>query len=139
MTDASVLEVCEIHKSHTPANLTVEVHHVIPVAWQLTWGPVVPPFPGNDPDGRGELWDARTVPLCPTGHRNVHAWITRFMHALAPGGGAAGSTDPAAAYKAAKGGSGLQQAQWAYQALVRFTAVGGSLQQLVAAGEWGES
>jgi hypothetical protein len=29
------------------------------------------------------LWDNRGVWLCPTGHRNVHHWIVRLMHAIA--------------------------------------------------------
>lgn len=127
------MDACELHKAHSPANLTVEVHHVIPVAWQLFWQPQVAPYPGKDPDGRGELWDARTVSCCPTGHRNVHTWIVALMHALT-------GEDPAQARVALKGASRAGvQLDWAYQALVRFKAVEGSLQALIAAHEYGES
>jgi hypothetical protein len=35
------------------------------------------------PDDKREgvaLWDPRTVPLCRTGHGNVHYWLTYMMH-----------------------------------------------------------
>jgi hypothetical protein len=129
--DGSALPVCELHKTHSPANLTVELHHVIPVAWQLLWQPAVAPFPGRDPDGRGELWDARTVGCCPTGHRNIHHWIVALMKAL-PGG----SETPEAAKMVLGGNTGVQ-GTWAYRALFRFKEASGSLQELVAAHEWG--
>jgi hypothetical protein len=120
--------VCELHKSHSPANLTVELHHVVPVAWQLMWQPAVAPFPGRDPDGRGMLWDARTVACCPTGHRNVHHWIVALMHAVT-------GEDPLQAEHVVRGRR--DQYDWACQALLRFKEAGGSLQALVAAHEWG--
>lgn len=129
---ASPLVACELHKRHSPANLTVELHHVTPVGWQLTWRPPVAPYPGNDPNGRGPLWDSRTVAICPTGHRNTHAWIVKLMHALA------GGEDPQVAFKAAAGSTGGVQARWALEALVRFKQYGGTLAQLVAAHEWGQ-
>lgn len=134
METAAPIIACEIHKTHSPANLTIEYHHVIPVGWQqITWQPAEPPSPGVDPDGRGALWDDRRIPLCPTGHRNVHTWIVRIMHQLQ------GGEDLAGAYQRAHGGAGLAQAQWGYQALVRFTAVGGKLQDLIAAHQWGQA
>jgi hypothetical protein len=125
----SPLVACELHKLHAPRNLTVELHHIVPVAWQLAWQPAVAPYPGRDRDGRGMLWDARTIACCPTGHRNTHAWIVRMMHALS------GSDDPLTA-KLAVSPRGTQGAQ-AYLALCRFTQYGGRLQQLVAAHQWG--
>lgn len=123
---------CLLHKVHLPSNLTVEQHHIIPVAWQLQpFKPDVPMFPGPDPDGRGMLWDNRTVELCPTGHRNVHYWLVKLMHGLS------GSEDPLVAYKAVKG-RGVQFST-AYLALCRYKEAGGSLQALVAAHEWGMS
>ncbi len=124
----SPLVKCELHKEHSPANLTVELHHVIPVAFQLTWQPQIAPYPGMDPAGRGKLWDARTVACCPTGHRNIHAWIVRLMHAVT-------GEDPLQAEAAVKGHG--DQYDWACQALLRFKEPGGSLQELVAAHEWG--
>lgn len=126
---------CQIHKEHSPANLTAELHHAIPVAWQLHWQPTVAPFPGRDPDGRGELWDARTVTICPTGHRNVHRWIVELMHACTGENPMQAAIAVKALYhRTARG----PQFDWAVQALVRFKEAGGSLQVLIAAGEWGQ-
>lgn len=64
---------CSMHKLHAPANHTIEEHHVIPQAWQ------------HFKLGTEELFDKRTVPLCPTGHRNVHDCLVRLMKGLPPG------------------------------------------------------
>lgn len=119
MSDQSPKVPCALTKSHTPKNLTIEWHHIVPVAWQLFWQPAVAPFPGPDPDGRGMLWDTRGVWLCPTHHRNVHANIVALMHGLK----ALSATEKVTAA----------------QAPARFTAVGGVLSALVAAGEFGEA
>jgi hypothetical protein len=139
MESTSPLKTCELHKTHSPANMTLELHHVIPVAWQLAWQPAVAPYPGKDPDGRGELWDARLVPACPTGHRNVHAWIVRMMHMIDALVKAGGVADAEKAFKLVHASARDKQANWALEGLLRFHAAGGSLQQLVAAGEWGEA
>ena len=71
---------CQMHKVHSPKNLTVEWRHILPVSWQLsTILTGAPPFPGRDPEGRGMLWDERGVWLCPTGHRNVHLLFVQMM------------------------------------------------------------
>lgn len=62
--------VCEIHKSHSPRNLTLESHHIVPRAWQATWHPA---------DDQRILWAPRTIELCPTGHRNVHLILVELM------------------------------------------------------------
>lgn len=140
----STVEPCALHKLHTPRNLTTEWHHVIPVAWQLaTTLNGSPPYPGEDPDGRGMLWDDRGIWLCPTDHRNVHRWIVGLMHAAA----AAGSTDPLVAYKAVRPRVPPKEFAIAYDALTRFmgeAGYGGSQQAatlltLTAAGEWGQA
>lgn len=122
---------CAIHRIHYPTPETVELHHIVPVAWQLFWQPAQPwPFPGVDPDGRGHLWDARTIELCPTGHRNVHFYIVKMMHN-------AHSDDPLEAKKATPGRG--TQYELAYDALCRFAGAGGSLTALASASEWGQS
>jgi hypothetical protein len=127
--------LCQAHRVHGPTNQTIELHHIVPVAWQLMTAVADPPFPGNDPDGRGHLWDARTVALCPTGHRNAHFWIVRLMHAIA----GMESDDPQAAYaKLTLRERKLAEPQIALQALLRYQPYG-SLVALTAAGEWGES
>lgn len=123
---------CVLHKRHAPANLTVEFHHVIPVAWQLFFEPPEPwPHEGRDPDGRGRLWDARTVPVCPTDHRNVHYLIVAMMKA--PHG-----NDPAEALARITGHKG-PTLDMAYEALTRFAEAGGDIVSLAAAGEWGQA
>ena len=108
---------CTLGKFHRPVPLTVELHHLIPVGWQKTWQPATAPYPGTDPDGRGKLWDARTVALCPTHHRNVHWWIVRLMHGAKP--------------------SRSSECGVAQLALQHFTDAGGDLDALRKAGEWG--
>lgn len=128
--------VCALHKRHWPSHLTTEFHHVVPVAWQLMWQPALPwPFPGRDPDGRGQLWDDRGLLICPTGHRNVHAWIVLLMHA-------ARSEDPAQAIELVRSERAAARGiefETATMALTRWKEGGGELQALVHAGEWGES
>lgn len=122
--------VCALHKSHSPETLTIEYHHVIPVAWQVFYQPPEPwPFPGYDP--RSPLWDARTMPLCPTGHRNVHYLIAAMMKS--PHG-----IDPEETRKAIAGHAG-HTFDVAYEALTRFTEAGGSIATLAAAREWGQA
>lgn len=133
----TLAQPCAIHGTHTPVNLTIEWHHVIPVAWQLcTSAPSPPPSPGPDTDGRGMLWDDRGVWLCPTGHRNVHRWITTMMHAQA----AANTSDPAAALKAISGTTpATPEMLTAADALIRYTTeTGASLLYLTARNEWGQ-
>jgi hypothetical protein len=135
---------CTVHRVHAPRPLTVELHHVIPQAWQQVFtGPLRPEpeilaasrrVPGRGSEGR-KLWDARTVALCPTGHRNVHAWIVRIMH-LCPG------EDPAVATHLARHGDRRARGaefDLAVLALTRFKDAGGQLQALVAARQWGEA
>lgn len=129
------MAVCALHRVHTPRNQTLELHHVIPVAWQLRTPVDNPPFPGKDPDGRGMLWDSRTIALCPTGHRNVHYWIVTLMHKIAAQGG----EDVLKAYDALDPRMRrFAEAPIALEALQRFHPYG-SLLSLTAANEWGES
>lgn len=131
---------CVLHSRHAPVHRSSEKHHVIPVAWQIMFPPAKPwPHEGKDPSGRGVLFDARMVECCPTGHRNVHVWITRLMHALAGGG-----EDPLQAVKTVRAQYGSATARGlefdtALLALHRWKEAGLSLQELVAAGEWGMS
>lgn len=122
--DQSVpLAVCMAHKHHEPANETVELHHVIPQAWQHIWAP-----PGAALDSNG-LWDPRTAPLCPTGHRNVHFWIVRLMKT--------GLGDPIAMEKVVR--SRTFEFTIAKLGVSRYSAAGGDLVALQKRGEWGEA
>lgn len=67
------IQICEIHRTHRPRNLTVEEHHVVPQAWQHLW------VPASEPMVYGPLWHPETITLCPTGHRNVHFWLVKYM------------------------------------------------------------
>jgi hypothetical protein len=121
---------CALHKEHKPMNLTVEQHHILPQAWQRFWVP-----PGATISGKALLWDPRTVTLCPTGHRNVHALIVRVMKQVA----AQGNEDILAAVHAAGVAHSYPTGKTALLALERFTAAGGKLLELTAAREWGEA
>ena len=122
---------CSITTRHTPSPLTVEAHHLVPVAWQLFWKPQTAPFPGVDADGRGTLWDDRTVPVCPTHHRNVHALIVQIMRAVKQ------DTIPTLPSKATR--AHKAEYQIAQEGLQHLLDAGGSLVSLAAAGEWGEA
>lgn len=89
-------EPCVAHKQHRPLATGQEEHHVIPQAFQGFWHPAgvsleingVPTVGMTSLARPGEivrlavgLWDRRTVALCPTGHRNVHHWLVKAMHA----------------------------------------------------------
>jgi hypothetical protein len=134
---------CVVHRVHHPRALTIELHHVIPQAWQQVFtGPLRPePAIGDDHRRAGHgtegrhLWDARTVALCPTGHRNVHVWIVRLMHLCT-------DEEPAHAVAAARhvdASARGKEFDLAVLALTRFRDAGGSLQSLVAARQWGEA
>jgi hypothetical protein len=129
-------EICSLHTSHSPVNLTIEDHHVIPRAWQRFFAPAPDPsnaellYPGHY--GGETLWDARTVPICPTGHRNVHAIIVATMKRIAR----EEEEWPLAIYRAARSG---KQRDCAQLALERFVAAGGNLFHLTEFGEWGEA
>jgi hypothetical protein len=51
---------------------------VIPRAWQQSTEAARITAPARNREG---LFDARTVPLCRTGHGNVHFWLVRAMRA----------------------------------------------------------
>jgi hypothetical protein len=134
---SGIAGLCMLLHRHTPKPLSIEWHHIIPVAWQLfpDFTPVVPPFPGKDPSGRGMLWDARVAPLCPTSHRNVHTLIVESMREVART-----NTNVVPPMKSIVDGSHhTQEFLIATEALQRYLDVGGSLLALTAAGQWGMS
>lgn len=127
---------CALHRVHTPKNLTVEWHHILPVAWQLATPVATPPFPGMDTDGRGMLWDDRGVWICPTGHRSVHFLIVKMMRVILVG--AIDDTEAFAKLTAIE--RRMPEATIARNALIRYPAEsGGSLHALAASGEFGEA
>jgi hypothetical protein len=122
-TAAASAHACELHVAHDPAPMTSEWHHVLPVAWQLYWKPRGPePHPGEDPNGRGHLWDSRGVWLCPTGHKNVHWVLVRAMHANAVVPSGQGDTG-----------------QMAALGIHRFAEAGGDSRKLIEHGLWGQA
>lgn len=131
---------CDVHRSHDPAPAYLEVHHVIPQAWQATWRPEGRgPFPAPSPDTKGlELWDARTATVCRTGHGNIHFWIVRMMHVADD---LAVDDVPRLMHEVRSrlvGHSpGTDDFAVASSALIRFQEVGGDLGTLIAAREWG--
>lgn len=127
-------DACEQHKAHDPSVTYCEIHHIVPRAWQGFWQPADPPFPAKV-DGQ-ELWDARTVTVCRTGHGNIHFWITLLMHAW--GGGADLSTLAKLVREQHPEHLGHADFACALEALQRYEEVGGDLGGLVKAGLWGQ-
>lgn len=128
---------CSAHKSHAPEPSYTEQHHVIPQAFQHFWHP-----DGATPDGK--LFDARTVPLCRTGHGNTHFILVRLTRYFSeqqmtdPAQGDAETFVAALAKKALKGVKHEKAAaEIAQLGLVRWIAAGGSVQSLCEHGLWG--
>ena len=121
-------ESCALHRVHWPKPLYSELHHIIPQAWQVFWRPT----PVERSTQASSLFDPRTIPLCPTVHRNVHTWLVKLMRS-GPG------EDPLAAKLAVFGSKALTREQRvAYQALCRWKEWGGSLDALRSARLYGE-
>lgn len=138
ISNSFLLGPCSISVGHQPAHRTLEVHHVVPVAWQLRTPVATPPAPGRDPAGRGQLWDARTVRVCPTHHRNVHYWLVQMMKAvLVLGAGTPEAELPVAAFGSLDGvHRRTGEAHVALDGLQRFQPFG-SLLELAQVGELG--
>jgi hypothetical protein len=142
---------CEVHPltKHRPAaQRDEEDHHVIPRHWQQLWTPEKAPYPGvfKEFGVWQQLWDARTVKVPPTCHRNVHHWLVALMHELAQLRAVPfDSTTVVVASKAVskvnalRDKMALQELQWAAEAPLRFLAAGGDIGLLVRAQAWGES
>lgn len=135
---------CEVHSPHyrhQPPPRTLEQHHPIPRGWQALWAPQVAPFPGSY--AGVSLWDARTITVPPTCHRNVHYLIVRVMHALAGTSGPVTADDVDAAVRAVAAAEHTTprapELQCAALAPLRYIAAGGNVRTLIAAGEWGEA
>jgi hypothetical protein len=131
---------CSLKGRHHPKAAYSEEHHVIPVAWQQFYVPAASPqdaVPGKDPDGRGELWDSRTVPLCPTSHRNVHVLIVAIVHLLA----ARAAKSPGQAGHKALLEHGLAESELTVAVLgvQRFIGAGGDVGELAKHGLYGEA
>lgn len=108
---------CVAHKVHYPRSVAQELHHVVPQAWQVFWKPSTWTTKG--------LWHPETVALCPTGHRNVHHYIVAKMKAIA------GQEHIKVPHS--------KEAEIAQEALSIWIAAGGSLMDLVRAGQWGQA
>lgn len=111
---------CQAHESHRPRPHVNEFHHVVPRAWQAFWQP---------PNAR-PLWAPHTVPLCPSGHRNVHWWLVRMM------GVVINNDITEAAQEARRGvrGGPTSEQVIAVDGMRAFHEAGGDLQALKAAG-----
>jgi hypothetical protein len=133
--------LCSAHRYHTPMPSYSERHHVIPQAWQVAWQPAQPwPNGGPSPDRKGVvLFDARTVPLCRTGHGNVHFWLVATMRAYARLGDVGEAMHEAKA-RARTAGMHVVEADFAIAAtaMERWRAAGGGLHLLTSRGLWGE-
>lgn len=113
-----------------PFPLLSEEHHVLPVAWQQVWRPLTVKSAG--------VWDPRTVPLCPTSHRNVHTWLPRMMKLVSRIGE---PDDVRDILNATRWEHGIRRPPGEFfvaaDALHRWRAAGGRLLDLVAVGQYG--
>lgn len=125
---------CVAHSYHSPVPLYTELHHVIPQAWQRFWRPSTierPTWKGVE--GPPPLWAPDTVPLCRTGHGNLHVLLVKFMRAY----GQLDMPDGPERIEAAVSGRRGAEAQLAKTGMRRFQAAGGSLEALCGAGQYG--
>lgn len=131
---------CASHRSHSPEPTYLELHHVIPQAWQRAWTPgqtiVRPGF-------ENALFDPRTVALCRTGHGNTHYWLVRFMRAYSKlttmaEGGFRIEEACRRAEKQELAPRGRNDMGLALLGMNRWLNAGGSLQALCDAELWGE-
>jgi hypothetical protein len=108
---------CSLRRFHVPKTPATDSHHVIPRAWQHFYAEQ------HVRPGTTDLWDKRTVEVCPNCHRRVHEAIVAMMR-----NGHDYSESPLEARRAAFGGKRLTREQAiALEALARFRAAGGSL------------
>jgi hypothetical protein len=127
------MTVCSLARVHVPSQPNPDEHHVIPQAWQRFWTPHIAVSATRIVSDSGpDIWDARTVTVCPNHHRLVHQAIVAMMRA--------GTTEePAEAFKAAFGSNRTTKVrQTAYLALTRWVDAAGSLNALRTAKLWGE-
>lgn len=130
--------VCSLHSEARDHNLTVEAHHLLPVAWQAVW---TPPGATVKTTSRGPVWAPETVQLSPTCHRNSHALLVRLMKWMATPPGQA-ADDDAQRIDAARAALPGPLRRWremhvALEAPTRWVNAGGVLSVLLAAHEWG--
>jgi hypothetical protein len=129
---------CAAHSTHAPAPTYLELHHVIPQAWQRHWQPEINTVKGfakavsfeaiGVPD---PIWDERTIALCRTGHGNVHYWLVKMMQRYQE----LNEVDPPllTPMKVLLNGEHKfvrKDAQFAYLGMQRFAEAGGSLRDL---------
>jgi hypothetical protein len=121
---------CMLHGRHAPVPVLLEQHHIVPEGW---WGELVS-------ESRNDI-----AIVCPTGHRSVHYYIERLMRGYAE---LVGEGEPPRVLrgeligKAVKsllreGKCNRNEVRMAREALLRFTAAGGSLKMLCDNDEWG--
>jgi hypothetical protein len=128
---------CEGEHAHHPMPRYLELHHVVPRAWQNFWKPETVRSPFHAPNKEG-IWAPFTIVLCRTAHGNVHYWIERAMKAymtIEPGP----DHSERAMHVARQGQQhiGEHETALAREALVLFSDAGGSLRALATAGLWG--
>lgn len=139
---------CLLPGIHSPQPMFSELHHVIPQAWQRVVQREAPEWAVNWIYDNDSLFDARTDPLCPTTHGNVHRWIVTLMHWLADAYAAV--PDPIngvqveIAVTAVKREKRMQVGSVRHaeflegaEALRRFTLKGGDLRFLIDRKQWG--
>lgn len=115
---------CVLHTYHWPKPLRVELHHVIPRAWQRTWTP----FTGS----LGRIWAPTTEAICPSGHRNVHIRMVELMRLVE-----SLQTEDLERVWDAHSGRATKAIKMAFKALEEWQIAGGSLQHLIENNQYG--
>src|SRR4051812_38317084 len=74
---------CAAEHTHHPEPRYLELHHIVPRAWQRFWQPNPSHYVEgviHEPNSQG-LWCTITISLCRTAHGNIHYWIERMVRA----------------------------------------------------------
>jgi hypothetical protein len=133
------------HTYHWPSPEDVDLHHVVPRAWQAFWRPGSPvtghPFPHSMAAlSDSALWHPETARVPPTCHRSVHNRIVLIMKATYSSVSITGASE-VERFESALAQVPHRGKLWdiALRAPRAWLEVGGSLDALAKAKLWGES
>jgi hypothetical protein len=131
---------CAAEHTHHPEPRYLELHHIVPRAWQRFWQPNPSHYVEgviHEPNSQG-LWCTITISLCRTAHGNIHYWIERMVRAYGALGPGPDHSDRAM-HQARQGQLhiGKEETAYAEQALILFSDAGGRVQELFEQGLYG--
>jgi hypothetical protein len=142
------LAACYLHTYHKPHVTYTELHHTIPREWQSVFTPptfsqrVDAQWPNAKLVEGQWLWDARTMPICRTGHGNVHFYLVKLTHWMYECHPDAKPTEQLSYARTLLRHTfteiDMHAAGAAYTGIIRFAEVAGSLKNLFVAKAWGQ-